>query len=231
VLTQVAGTLVARAETALVPITTAVQTQIMDQSTPTVIITPIVPTPEAIAVIETVTSAAPTPSPTIYVDNSKLPPPPPPPPLPPEYQDTPWVITFTPALVTAVPSTRIAPSGEGFHIDGVNLRSCGGMSVLSYQITNTGSLPLSSLSLAIEDQTTGHLVYANPGSEAPFFANDRRCLEGGIDLLEPGHALFIGGRLWEAGLPGHTLSADIQLCTHPGLGGSCYRQTVAFVVP
>lgn len=121
--------------------------------------------------------------------------------------------------------------GQGFKVLGVNLPPCGGIPSANFYIFNRDTVSLESLQLKFTDLTTSSILLGPVTSDTPFMLSDRVCLGGGIERLASGQALFLGNTLSLPNLTGHTIQADISLCTADGLGGKCYLKTVSFVVP
>jgi hypothetical protein len=154
-----------------------------------------------------------------------------------------WAPGFEPPYATAIPTIppvynppappmniQIYP-GQGFKVLGVNLPSCDGIYSANFYIYNLGAVPLESLLIKFTDLSTSSVLLGPVASDAPFIFSDRECMSGGIERLEPGQALFLGNTLSLPQLNGHTIQADISLCTGQGLGGQCYLKTVSFVIP
>ena len=129
------------------------------------------------------------------------------------------------------PGSYTAQAGSSFAIAGVNLPSCGATFTANFLIINHSGSPFKSLSIQMNDLTSGQVIAAPQFSDAPFMIDDRVCYPGGISRLESGYALFVGSTTGAGQLSGHTIQANLLFCTHNGLGGSCFPGTIEFVVP
>lgn len=129
------------------------------------------------------------------------------------------------------PSGYTAQSGSAYTIAGVNLPVCATGFGANFLIYNHSGYSFESLSLQIIDLNAGFDVYGPMVSNAPFKFTDENCVPGGVDRLENGRGLFVGGALNSPALSGHTLQANFLLCTGNNLSGRCYPRTVEFVVP
>lgn len=133
-----------------------------------------------------------------------------PPPSPP-------TLTFTPT-----PSFAYTAAYNTVH-------DCGGSPTAIFTIANTGNLTLHSVSLKIEDETGGTVLYGPTSSDAPFLGAASECPPGG-DTLKPGKTFYIGGAIG-SGNSGHTAKATIHMCTENGLKGTCGDKSVEFTIP
>lgn len=145
--------------------------------------------------------------------------------------------TFQQAMVTIIPVTvapvspLVAEYGAQFEIQNINLHPCSGGFNAVFKIFNQSSGKLESLSLHLQDLSTGAVLNGPWVSNAPFMNTDRTCAFGGIDLLYSGQSLYIGNSLGGSHLSGHTIRATIMLCAKESLNGQCSQKVVDFVVP
>lgn len=124
-----------------------------------------------------------------------------------------------------------ADAGAPFAIGGVNLPACGSTFTANFLIINQSGSPFESLSVQLNDLTTGQVLSSGLISDAPFMFDDRVCFPGGISRLESGYALFAGVPLAVGQLSRHSLQASLLFCSQNGLGGKCFSKSVEFVVP
>lgn len=129
------------------------------------------------------------------------------------------------------PASLAIQSGGAFTVFGLNLHDCGGTYAANFLIQNTGAQALESLSLHFIDLNSDRDLYGPSISNTPFAWTDRTCSPGGIDQLDPGYWLFVGGLLGPGRLSGHSILANFLFCTAENLGGRCYPRSVEFVVP
>jgi hypothetical protein len=121
--------------------------------------------------------------------------------------------------------------GKPFTIAGVNLPSCGGTFTANFLIINQSGSPFESLSVQLNDLSTGQSLATALISDAPFMFDDHACFPGGTSRLESSYALFAGVSLAAGHLSGHSLQANLLFCSQNGLGGRCFPKSVEFVVP
>ncbi len=145
------------------------------------------------------------------------------------------VITLIPVTVipvTMVPtSPEIVEYGAQFKMQNVNLHPCSGGFNAVFKIYNQSSSSLESLSLQMQDLTTGAILLGAWVSDAPFINTDRTCASGGIDSLASGQTLYIGNSLGGSNLSGHTIRTTILLCSKESLAGTCSQKMIDFIVP
>ncbi len=174
----------------------------------------------------------PQPSPTQAQPTASQPAPSAPPPTSVAPAATPSAVLLPTAYQPTRPPASLAiQSGGAYTIFGLNLHDCGGSYAANFLIENTGAQALESLSLHFIDLSSERDLYDPSVSDAPFAWSDRTCSPGGIDRLEPGSWLFVGGLLGPGQLSGHTILANFLFCTEENLGGRCYPRSVEFVVP
>ncbi len=134
--------------------------------------------------------------------------------------------------VTIVPlSPQVVEYGAQFKIRNINLHPCADGYNAIFKIYNQSSGKLESLSLHIQDLSTGAVLLGPWESDAPFMNTDRTCATGGIDVLNSGQTLFLGNNLGGSNLSGHTIRTTILLCSKEALKGSCTQKVVDFIVP
>jgi hypothetical protein len=147
----------------------------------------------------------------------------------------PVVITVEPITVIPVTVAPVSPQvveyGAQFTIQNINLHPCSDGYNAVFKIHNQSSGKLESLSLHIQDLSTGAVLLGPWSSNAPFLNTDRTCSSGGIDALLSGQSLFLGNSLGGSHLSGHTLRTTILLCAKESLSGACTQKMVDFVVP
>ncbi len=108
------------------------------------------------------------------------------------------------------------------------LNTCSGVPTAIFQITNTGSVAIESVSMTITDLTTNTVVYSQ-SSNSPFMSNKNSCPPGASSLA-PGATAFVGGQLGI--IPsGHLMQVTAQLCTKDNLGGACLVYNFQFNTP
>lgn len=145
--------------------------------------------------------------------------------------------TMQQALITVIPVTiapvspQVVEYGTQFKIQNINLHPCSGGFNAIFKISNQSSSKLESLSLHLQDLTTGAVLLGPWISNAPFMNTDRTCATGGIDLLYAGQTRYIGNSLGGSYLSGHTIRATLMLCAKESLNGICSQKMVDFVVP
>jgi len=122
-------------------------------------------------------------------------------------------------------------SDSGFQIRGMNIHWCSGQPWAIFRVRNRSSKPLESLSLLYQDVGAGKTIAGPFVSDAPFMANDKSCISGGIESLSPGSTRYLGNSLGSPILQGHKIRATIILCTGNNLSGTCYQNIADFVMP
>jgi hypothetical protein len=75
------------------------------------------------------------------------------------------------------------------------------------------------------------VLYGPETNNSPFLSTDRTCNSVGSDALAPGQTKYVGSLVGPKTLHGHTIRANIVLCTQENLGGVCYEAIIEFVVP
>lgn len=150
--------------------------------------------------------------------------------------------TLAPAAITVEPITvipvtvapvfpQVAEYGTQFTIQNINLHPCSDGYNAIFKIRNQSSGKLESLSLHIQDLTTGAVLLGPWSSNTPFMNTDRTCSSGGIDTLLSGQSLFLGNSLGGSHLSEHTIRTTILLCAKESLKGACTQKVVDFIVP
>jgi hypothetical protein len=140
------------------------------------------------------------------------------------------VITVIPVTIAPV-SPQVVEYGAQFKLQNINLHPCADGYNAVFKIYNQSSSKLESLSLHIQDLTTGAVLLGPWVTDAPFMDTDRTCQTGGIDLLLSGQTLFMGNSLGASHLSGHTIRATLLLCDKESLTGACSQKVVDFIVP
>lgn len=141
------------------------------------------------------------------------------------------------AMITVIPVTIVPASpeivefGTQFKMRNVNLHPCSGGFNAVFKIYNQSSGLLESLSLQMQDLTTGAILLGAWVSDAPFMNTDRTCASGGIDSLASGQTLYLGNSLGGSNLSGHTIRTTILLCSKESLAGTCSQKMIDFIVP
>lgn len=123
-------------------------------------------------------------------------------------------------VITPPPSPTLTPTAGAISIAASfsNVHSCGGTPTAIFQITNTGTVTIESVSLVIEDLDSSAIVYSS-SSNAPFFAAPGGCPPGAA-ALGPGATGYVGGEIGP--LPsGTNMRATAQLCPGDNLSGDC----------
>ncbi len=141
------------------------------------------------------------------------------------------------ASVTNVPMTMFPPASDTnqtlslFEIQATSLLPCNGELVASFRIHNLADFPFESVSLQIQDVTTGAIILGSWLNNNPFVSYDFTCTPGGITKLLPAETLYINSSLGGSDLSGDKLSAIVKLCSMENLGGTCSQVSYEFSVP
>ena len=122
-----------------------------------------------------------------------------------------------PAPPTPTPSV-------GFSLKYSRINSCVGWGI-EFKVVNTGSLPLKSYKVRVEDTDTSHTI----DQSADHFDKHLGCtIDTAIAELDPGD----GGYAYAYDFPydpsGHALEGKVTACTELGLGGQCSSRSVNF---
>jgi hypothetical protein len=110
-----------------------------------------------------------------------------------------------------------------------NIHDCGGVATATFQVVNNSAIPIRSTVMALTDLDTSLTLYGPDINNSPFLTAANSCPPG-TNTLPASNTGYISGPLGLV-LAGHTIKADIQLCTEPGQGGECTPFSVQFVIP
>lgn len=123
-------------------------------------------------------------------------------------------------VITPPPPPTLTPTAGNIAITAMfsNVHLCSGTPTAIFQITNTGSVTIESVSLVIENRDISAVVYS-ASSNAPFFSAPSGCPPG-ASALTPGGTAYVGGSI---GLipTGTNMHLAAQLCSGDNLSGDC----------
>ena len=109
-----------------------------------------------------------------------------------------------------------------------DVHACSGNPTAVFQITNSGTVPVRSVSLFIKDMDTNTTLYS-ASSNAPFFDAPNGCPPGG-SALGPGGTAYIGGAIGV--IPaGTNMRMKATSCSELNLGGICLDSKLDWVHP
>lgn len=124
-------------------------------------------------------------------------------------------------IFTPPPTPTPAPSFEFAY---VGVDSCVGWWV-DLKIRNLGLIAFKSYSLTVKDITTGISVTSSGNG----FTDIDGCLASGtIASLEPNQSYILSSAAFNYNFNNHKMRATLSLCTLPGLGGTCIKNTIDF---
>jgi hypothetical protein len=118
----------------------------------------------------------------------------------------------------------------GASIDFATVHGCDGAPTAIFKVTNNGDLLLDSVEITLTDLDNGQVVFGPSSSDGPFMGSPAECPPGG-DSVGPGSTAYIGATIGSAAVSGHTIEAEITICSQENLDGACLDDTVDFDVP
>lgn len=122
------------------------------------------------------------------------------------------------------PPTPTPEASFSFNFD--SREFCGPNEVVHLQVNNTGATNFESFQLSITDTDTSTTL-SNDGNS---FGQSPTCLTTSVDPLEPGASVYIGTGFVPP-IAGHTITAELELCTEDGYAGICLTKSITFDVP
>lgn len=127
---------------------------------------------------------------------------------------------------TPVTPTTPAPTSLAFTASYSKLESCAGVGWWpDLQLTNTGVAPFESLSMIVSDTTAGTFITFSSDD----FINANGCsIATTLATFPVGAVYTVSSTPFNYDLTGHSLQAEITLCSGDGQAGSCVTQTVNF---
>ncbi len=131
-------------------------------------------------------------------------------------------------LTPPPPPATATTSGVGFKSSYAARHKCSGDYYAFFGVTNNGGKDLQSASVKIRDMTAGTVLSSN-ASDNPFLTSTSDCPPG-EDLLPVGDSAYVAGAIYSVP-SGHSLKANIYLCTKEGLAGSCDTIVIQFTAP
>jgi hypothetical protein len=135
--------------------------------------------------------------------------------------DTTLLPVFTP------PPTPTPTPVVDFQLTFVALDSCMAMRYTRLKIINIGVVGWESFKATITDVTTGDV--SSP-MEADEFTDATSCAENGsVAKLGTGESAIVYTYGFDHDLPGHSLKAEVTVCSLDGLVGTCVSHTISFV--
>jgi hypothetical protein len=120
-----------------------------------------------------------------------------------------------------------APSQWYYNITSVNIHTCNVPTVF-VGLINNGFTTFESSRVEIYDASSGQ-VLDDQVSNAPFTSSERDC-GGGFTAFPPNTTGFVQGAA-ASGITGHWLAANVTLCKSDDLQGTCFFQSITFVMP
>lgn len=155
----------------------------------------------------------------------------------------PPIVAPTEAAIGQIPPVSLAPAppipfhapiheyGEQFAIKEILVSACANGAWTVFRILNQSQDKLESLSLHIQDLSSGAVLTGPWTSNTPFQNEVQNCAVGYLDLLNTGREMFLSQMPGTNGLSGHRLRATIKLCAKEDLTGECTQKAVEFIIP
>lgn len=127
-------------------------------------------------------------------------------------------------LVPLIPLPIIPLLQVSYDASFVGEKNCFGPHFFLFKIGNTGNTVLESYSLSLTDNTTASL-HGNYGNDS--FTSKTECIAPVIGAIETSNKGYIGVKE-NSDVSGHSMTANIKICTKDGLGGICVERSVTF---
>ena len=132
--------------------------------------------------------------------------------------------------VVEPPPAPVVSGPPSFQAEFSNTHICGGVAMVVFRVTNTGSAAFRSSSILIMDVATNQGIAGPETSNNPFMDGSGSCPPG-HEALGPASAAYIAKGIGAPPPAGTKVRGIIVLCTAPNQGGDCAEMKVTFNYP